>query len=245
MKFSMRRLALGGVLSLTVLLTACGGMDEPYKTASGTSVYRVEWVGDIGYVTDANGDDVGKIHAEDMRGWNGYSVYGTPLRGFMYYNYSGNRLYEEDSGGGVGRAINNAAAARGSDSNWAAQAAESRKEKIAMFAEGLQHKYALPKEKAGVVASALQAYHETQVERGFSTAKDVEDSFQKVFGVEYNTALTAAKAFQDGKPQQIRDLTNRSAAYLGIKPDQAQKFIKSMYRETLKQNGYDPDTLSW
>lgn len=241
----MRKLLLGSVLSLTFLFTACGGMDEPYKTASGTSVYRVQWVGDKGYLTDSNGKDAGTINAEDMRGYSNGYVYGNRLSGFMYYNYSGNRLYLEDSGGGVGRSINSAAARSGSDSNWSARASELRKEKIEMFADGITRKYAIPKDKAVVVASALQAYHETQVERGFSTAQDVEVSFKKVFGVEYGSALAAAKSFQGGQPQQIRDLTNRSAAYLGIKPDQAQKFIKDMYRGTLKQNGYDPDTLNW
>lgn len=246
MKISMGRLLLGGVLSLGFMLTACGGMDEPYKTASGTSVYRVEWRGDTGYLTDANGKSVGTINAADMRGYDGYSsVNGTYLSGYMYYNYGANRLFLEDSGGGVGRALNSVSANKGSDSNWAASASDTRKEKIDMFAEGLQKKYSLPKDKATVVASALESYHETQVERGFSTAQDVEISFKKVFGVDYNSALAAAQAFQNGQPAQIRDLTNRSAAYLGIKPDQAQKFIKEMYRGTMKENGYDPDTVSW
>jgi hypothetical protein len=236
-------------LSLSALLAACGGggMDNAYHAANGTAVYRVSWEGDSGRLYDMDGNYKGTIYADDMRDLDYYgdSVNGHYLDGWMYYDKYANRLYLEDSSGGVGRSINSKTAGSSSDSNWAAQASEARREKVNMVARGLNETYALPMERAKVIASALQSFHETQVDRGASTEQDVASTFKTVFGVEYNSALAAAKAFQGGSAQPIRDLTNRSADYLGIKPAQAQRFVKDMYRKTLKEQGYDVGTVAW
>lgn len=247
---SWGRLFSATALSLALTLTACGGgsgMDNPYESASGTSVYRVQWKGKTGTLYNMDGDKKGTIDADDMEGISpgGYFVNGYVLEGWMYYDQYSNRLYLEDSHGGVGRSINSRSAGRSSDSNWAAGASEARAEKVNMFARGLNREFALPLERARVVASALQIYHETKVERGYSTPQDVADTFKRVFGVEYTSALSALQNLQAGQPEQIRDLTNRSAAYLGIKPHQAQRFVKKMYAKTIRENGYDADSINW
>jgi hypothetical protein len=247
MKRSMGKFFVAAMLGMSALLTACGDhMENAYRAANGTAVYRVSWSGGRGKLYDMDGNYKGTIDEQDMRDVDSWGyVNGHSLTGWMYYDKIGNHLYMEDSNGGVGRAINSKTAGRASDSNWAAQASEARQEKIDMVARGLNNTYAMPMAKAQVVASALQLYHETNVERGVSTAKDVESTFKTVFGVEYNSAVAAAKSYQNGNSEQIQALTNRSADYLGIKPAQAERFVKDMYRNTMKQNGYDVDQMSW
>ena len=43
----------------------------------------------------------------------------------------------------------------------------------------------------------------------------------------------------------VREFTNRSATELGLKPEQAQDFIKGMYKNALTKWGYDVDQIKW
>ncbi len=43
----------------------------------------------------------------------------------------------------------------------------------------------------------------------------------------------------------MREMTNRTASALGLKPYEAQKFIKGMYAKALSDWGYDMGNISW
>jgi hypothetical protein len=95
------------------------------------------------------------------------------------------------------------------------------------------------------VASALNSWAVAGAERGFTTDKDMDKTFRSVFGVNFYSALSAVKELQGGSTTSMRDLTDRSAAALGLRPDQAQKFVKGMYKKALSQWGVDADSINW
>jgi hypothetical protein len=57
--------------------------------------------------------------------------------------------------------------------------------------------------------------------------------------------LAAFRDFQAGDSAAARELTNRSASALGLKPDQAKEFIKGMYKSTLNQMGINAADINW
>ncbi|MFP5519535.1 MAG: hypothetical protein ACLGGX_06500, partial [Bdellovibrionia bacterium] len=61
----------------------------------------------------------------------------------------------------------------------------------------------------------------------------------------FSDALAAVKSLQLGDKSGMQDVTNRSAAALGLKPHQAQKFIKGMYKKALADWGYSEDSFNW
>ena len=63
--------------------------------------------------------------------------------------------------------------------------------------------------------------------------------------IRLSSNIAAVKAFQTGDVTAARELTNRSAAALGLKPEQAQAFIKGMYRGALSKWGYDVNQIKW
>ncbi|MNL31462.1 hypothetical protein D3C87_1532510 [compost metagenome] len=105
--------------------------------------------------------------------------------------------------------------------------------------------YGLPKDKATAVASALNSWAVASAERGTTTAKDMDKAFRGTFGVKFSDALAAVKDLSFGDKAGMQDLTNRSATALGIKPHQAQKFMKGMYKKALANWGYDEESASW
>ena len=65
------------------------------------------------------------------------------------------------------------------------------------------------------------------------------------FSVFIVTSFFKAEDFSQGDASSARELTNRSAASLGLKPEQAQDFIKGMYKGALSQWGYDVKDVKW
>lgn len=131
------------------------------------------------------------------------------------------------------------------DTNFSAGRSESNKLVVKRAATRLTKEYGIPQEKSYAIASALQTWRLAGVERGFTTQRDINTTFTKVFGVEVGDATAAVRSFAFGDKEGMRDLTNRSASALGIKPHQAKKFIKGMYRQALTDAGYDAESMDW
>jgi hypothetical protein len=154
--------------------------------------------------------------------------------------YSANQLE-----GNYGKAINDHTAGDATDTNFSAINSDGNKKLVKRAAEKLVKDYGFKLQKATAVASALNAYAVAGVERGVTTTKDIDKTFKAVFGVQYGDALTAVKDLASGDKTSMQNLTNRSAAALGLKPNQAQKFMKGMYKKALSEWGYDADSISW
>lgn len=144
-----------------------------------------------------------------------------------------------------GQAINDASADDAADTNLAALSSEANTALVKKGAEKLAKEYGMTKEKATAVASALNRWGVASAERGYTTAADMDRTFKSVFGVDFGSALAAVKDLRSGNKQGMRDMTNRSAAALGLKPHMAQKFIKGMYKKALASWGYDEESMSW
>ncbi|UOF02649.1 hypothetical protein [Bdellovibrio reynosensis] len=142
-------------------------------------------------------------------------------------------------------AINEQGSQDASDTSFAALKAEGSKALITQAAKTLVTEYGFEKNKATAIATSLNSWAVSAMERGFTSEKDIAKTFKSVFGVEYVDALAAVKQLSLGEKEAMRDLTNRSAAALGLKPHQAQKFIKGMYKDALTQFGYDESSISW
>lgn len=194
------------------------------------------------------------LHISEFAGWVGDSYIGLGTTGLFWENvtngvywwgkngvlYSGNPF---DSN--FGEAINNDIAFQPGDMNFAALSSEGFKELNNKAAKKLVDKYGFSDEKAHAVANALSRWNVSAVERGFTTTKAMDKTFQETFGVDFNSALSAVKSYMAGNKEQARDLTNRSAAALGIKPHHAEQFIKDMYADALADYNYDVSTLKW
>lgn len=144
-----------------------------------------------------------------------------------------------------GQAINSKEAKAASDRNFAALNSDANKVLVKSASLKLQKDYDLSPAKATAVASALNSWAVSAASRGFTTPADLDKTFKTVFGVNYNSALNAVKSFQGGDKTGMQNLTITSANALGLKPDQAQKFIKGMYKNALSGYGYDADKIQW
>lgn len=190
----------------------------------------------------------------NFAGWVGGNYIGVGTTGLYWENvtngtywlgkngvlYSGNFL---DSN--FGKAINEKTASEAVDTNFAALSSETNKELVRRGADKLSKEYGMGQDKARAVASALNSWAVAAAERGHTTEKDMDKTFKAVFGVEFSSALTAFKELQDGDKESMRELTLKTASSLGLKPHQAEKFIKGMYKDALAQFGYNSDDLSW
>ena len=165
---------------------------------------------------------------------------GTYWLGKNYVLYSAN-----SSNHNFGEAINNKDAKDASDSSFAALNAEDNKALVKAASSKLQKEYGFSVVKATAVASALNIWAVAGAERGYTTTGDMDKTFKTVFGVDYRSALSAVKDLQAGDKVGMKDLTDRSAAALGLKPAQAQKFIKGMYKKALAEWGFDVESMSW
>lgn len=156
--------------------------------------------------------------------------------------YSANQLESN-----FGEAINNKNAGKASDASAAALASDSNKRLVAKAAAKMVSEYGLTKAKATAIASALNTWAINASSRGYTTSKDIDTTFKTVFGVKYSEALSAVKALaQDQKDVAgMQKLTSKSAAALGLKPHQAQKFMKGMYKKALASYGVDISTINW
>lgn len=155
-------------------------------------------------------------------------------------------LYSANTGSSnYGQAINNKDASKnGSADSFTLKSAQN----VALInagAEKLKKSYGMSSSKAIAVASALNSWAVMGAERGKITTTDLNKTFTTVFGVQFNDAIAAFKSFESGNTAAARDLTNRSADALGLKPDQAEMFVKDMYRGALGQWGYNVDDIKF
>lgn len=155
-------------------------------------------------------------------------------------------LYSANYGeGNYGQAINDKTSSSASDTNFAALNSDANKKLVKMASEKLMKEYGFKQDKAVAVASALNSWAVAAAERGTTSEKDMDKTFKAVFGVQFSDALAAAKDLTQGDSSAMQDLTNRSASELGLKPHQAQKFMKGMYKKALANWGYDDSSFNW
>ena len=220
---------------------------------------------DLWYVVfDSNGygqvyNDLGDYqytsYVSNFAGYVGGKYIGVGTSGLYWENISNGTywlgkngvLYNANGGeSNFGEAINNDDADEASDTNMVALSSESTKALVAKAAQKIMKDYeGFTKEKATAVASALNRYAVSGVEKGYVTTANVDKTIKAVFGVDYQSALKAVQDLQAGDKSSMKSLTNRSADALGLKPSQAQKFIKGMYKKALAQYGYDIDQVEW
>jgi len=231
--------------------------DPDYNKAGGGS-------NDLWYVKfDANGNaqvynQYGQYQynavASQFAGYVGGTTIGVGTTGLYWENISNGTywlgkngvLYSANSlNGNYGQAINDKTSSKASDSNFAALNSDSNKKLVQLATQKLMKEYGFQQDKATAVASALNSWAVAAADRGQTTAADMDKTFKSVFGVKFMDALAAVKELQNGSTAGMADMTNRSASALGLKPDQAQKFIKGMYRKALSNWGYDVDSVNW
>ena len=190
----------------------------------------------------------------EFAGWVGGDIIGVGTTGLFwedirngtYWLGKNGVLYNGNSGeSNFGQAINNKDAGKASDASAAALASDSNKRLVTKAADKLVKEYQLTAPKAKAIASALNVFGVNAAERGYATTKDVDQTFKSVFGVPYTQALSAVKALQSGDTSGMKEVTERSASALGLKPHQAQKFIKGMYKKALASYGIDADMVNW
>ncbi len=190
----------------------------------------------------------------DFAGWIGGEIIGVGTSGLFwedtrngtYWLGKNGVLYSANSGeSNFGQAINNKDAGKASDASAAALASDSNKRLVTKAANKLIKEYQLSPGKAKAIASALNVFGVNASERGYATTKDVDQTFKSVFGVQYTEALSAVKSLQSGDTSGMKEITDRSASALGLKPHQAQKFIKGMYKKALASYGIDADMINW
>jgi hypothetical protein len=191
---------------------------------------------------------------QDFAGYVGGTTIGVGTTGLYWENVASGTywlgkngvLYNANQGeNNYGEAINDKSSSKASDSNFAALKSDTNKKLINMASKNLIKEYGFQQAKAVAIASALNSFAVAYAERGVTTPKDMDKTFTSVFGVKFADALAAVKDLQAGNTAGMADMTNRSAAALGLKPSQAQKFIKGMYRKSLASWGYDVDQVNW
>ena len=217
------------------------------------------WYVKIGFdekadVYDSTGKFQYSTHISAFKGYISGSTIGVGTTSLFWENVAGKTywygktgvLYSTDKrANNYGRAINTNGADAASDTNFSALSSEANVALVKSASAKLQKDYGLAADKATAVASALNKWGVASVERGYTTATDMDKTFKAVFGVDFNNALAAVKDLQNGDVEGMRDMTERSAAALGLKPHQAQQFVKGMYRKALAQYGYDVDSINW
>lgn len=219
---------------------------------------------DLWFVTfDGSGnaavyDDLGHFqYFTDVTHFSGYiggTTVGVGTTGLYWENVASGTywlgkngvLYSANLGeSNFGQAINDKTSGKASDTNFAALSSDSNKKLVKMASEKLMKEYGFKQDKAVAVASALNSWAVAAAERGKTTSADMDKTFKAVFGVNFGDALSAVHDLQKGDVAGMQDLTNRSAAALGLKPYQAQSFMKGMYKDALAEWGYDSASLKW
>lgn len=173
-------------------------------------------------------------------------TYWENVAGKTYWFGKNGVLYSANQGSyNYGEAINNKDARNATDVNSKALNSSVNRKLIQAGADKLMKQYGLNSSKAIAVASALNSWAVMGAERGKVTETDMDKTFKTVFGVQFKDALAAFKSYQNGDATQARELTNRSATALGLKPDQAKEFIKGMYKGAIQQMGYKTSDINW
>jgi hypothetical protein len=193
-------------------------------------------------------------NASEFAGYIGGNTIGVGTSGLYWENVAAGTYWLGKNGvlysankneGNYGQAINDKTSSEASDTNFSALKSEANKKLVEMASDKLVKEYGFQKDKATAVASALNSWAVAGAERGQTSAADMDKTFKSVFGVKFSDALSAVKELQTGSTAGMSDMTNRSAAALGLKPAQAQKFIKGMYRKALASWGYDVNSVQW
>ncbi|MGZ3725877.1 MAG: hypothetical protein ACXWQQ_08750 [Pseudobdellovibrio sp.] len=235
-------------------------------TVSADPVYNSQGYGsdDMWYVKfDASGkasvyNDLGQFQyyadASKFAGYISGSTIGVGTTGAYWENVAGKQywfgkngvLYSANTGAAnYGQAINNKDANKSGDSDSFALKSSANVAIIKAGAQKLVKEYGFTASKAVAVASALNSWAVMGAERGKVTESDMDKTFTTVFGVQFNEAIAAFKQLSAGDTSGARDLNQRSAAALGLKPEQSEAFIKGMYRNALAKWGYDVDQIKW
>lgn len=205
-------------------------------------------------VYDSNGRFQYTARANDFAGYIGGNTIGVGTTGFYWEDITNGTywlgkngvLYNANSReSNYGQAINDKTSSSASDTNFAALNSDANKQLVKLASEKLMKEYGFKQDKAVAVASALNSWAVAAAERGATSEKDMDKTFKAVFGVQFSDALAAAKDLAQGDNSAIQDLTNRSASELGLKPHQAQKFMKGMYKKALANWGYDESSFNW
>lgn len=193
-------------------------------------------------------------HVSEFAGYVGGNTIGVGTTGFYWENISNGSywlgkngvLYNANIGeSNFGQAINDKTSSSASDTNFAALSSDANKQLVKLASDKLMKEYGFKQDKAVAVASALNSWAVAAADRGATSEKDMDKTFKAVFGVQFSDALAAAKDLAMGDSSSIQDLTNRSASELGLKPHQAQKFMKGMYKKALANWGYDESSFNW
>lgn len=203
-------------------------------------------------------DDLGNFQyfadVSDFAGYIGGTTIGVGTTGLFWENIANGTYWLGKNGvlysanlleSNFGEAINNKTAGKASDTNFAALNSDANKKLVKQATDKLMKEYGFQQAKAQAVASALNSWAVAAAERGTTTSADMDKTFKAVFGVKFADALAAVKDLQKGDLAGMQDLTNRSAAAMGLKPHQAQKFIKGMYKKALADWGYDANAINW
>ncbi len=233
-------------------------MQDPHYNDYGhgsDDVWFVEFDGSgWGSVYNEKGKFQYTAKASEFAGWVTGSTIGVGTTGMFWENVNygsywlgkNGVLYSANSkSSNFGQAINDKDAQDATDLNLAALKSDSNKKLVSMAAKKLEQNYGFTSEKAHAVASALNSWAIAAADRGKTTTKDMDKTFKAVFGVQFSDALVAVKDLQSGDTQSMKELTNRSASAMGLKPHQAQKFIKEMYKSALTEWGYSIDQINW
>lgn len=193
-------------------------------------------------------------NASEFAGYIGGTTIGVGNSGFYWENVANGTywlgqngvLYSANTGdSNYGQAINDKTSSSASDTNFSALRSDANKKLVKMASEKLMKDYGFKQDKAVAVASALNSWAVAAAERGTTSEKDMDKTFKAVFGVQFSDALAAAKDLAIGDSAAMQDITNRSASELGLKPHQAQKFMKGMYKKALANWGYDESSFNW
>ena len=235
-------------------------------TVSADPTYNSQGYGsdDLWYVKfDASGrasvyNDLGEFqyyaNISEFAGFISGTTIGVGTTGAYWENVAGKQywfgkngvLYSANTGSSnYGQAINNKDANKAGDTDSFALKSQANVALIKAGAQKLMKEYGFQASKAVAVASALNSWAVMGAERGKVTETDMDKTFKTVFGVQFNEAVAAFKNLQSGDTGAARELTNRSATALGLKPDQAQDFIKGMYKNALAKWGYDVNEIKW
>jgi hypothetical protein len=192
--------------------------------------------------------------ASEFAGYVGGTTIGVGTTGAYWENVAGKQywfgkngvLFSANQGAAnYGQAINNKDANKQGDSDSFALKSAANVRLIKAGADKLKKEYGFAPAKAIAVASALNSWAVMGAERGKVTETDMDKTFKTVFGVQFNEAIAAFKSLSAGDTTAARELNQRSAANLGLKPEQAEAFIKGMYRSALAKYGYDVDQIKW
>ncbi len=237
-------------------------------TVSADPVYNSQGYGsdDLWYVKfDSSGralvyNDLGQLQGgqwagrttADFAGYIGGTTIGVGTTGAYWENVAGKTywfgkngvLYSAQTGAAnYGQAINNKDANKSGNLDSFALKSKANVALIKAGAEKLKKEYGFSASKAVAVASALNSWAVMGAERGKVTETDMDKTFKTVFGVQFNDAIAAFNSLRTGDTAAARELNQRSASALGLKPEQSEAFIKGMYRSALAKYGYDVDQV--